>query len=206
MDCDKYQTKPKPGRNCFCSSVLRWITRKISSQNCRRRLRVLPRQGPAGASPPPSMSLNRLKETLHACSSSSSEPRTQPRSPQHPARLPRRPPKTSLSQQLLRLEAAASSSSSFSSRPLQLPPAPRPPIEKPREDVEPPSSEDEDERKSRPIIRRCLHPPPAAALESRGPYEPLVLSLPGEHPVVQVPYCACVSSVAVDSLGIVSQE
>ncbi|XP_066368083.1 switch 2-like isoform X1 [Miscanthus floridulus] len=135
------------------------------------------------------MSLNRLKETLHACSSSSSQPQTQPRSPPpHPALLPRRPPKTSLSQQLLRLEAAASSSSSsFSSRPVQLPPAPRPPIEKPREDDEPPSSEDEDERKSRPIIRRCPPPPPAAALEFRGPYEPLVLSLPGEHPVVQVP-------------------
>lgn len=155
------------------------------------------------------MSLNRLKETLNACSSSFSQPQTQPRSPpHHPALLPRRPPKTSLSQQLLRLEAAASSSSSssFSSRPVQLPPVPRSPIQKPREVDEPPSSEDEDERKSRPIIRRCQPPPPPAALESRGPFEPLVLSLPGEHPVVQVPYCPCVSSVAVDSLGLVSQE
>ncbi|RLN19399.1 hypothetical protein C2845_PM02G09150 [Panicum miliaceum] len=113
------------------------------------------------------MSLHRLKETLHACSS---------------------PPKTSLSQQLLRLEAAAASSSSFSSRIAQLPPAPRPLIEKPREDDEAlPSSSEDDERRTRPISRPRPPPPPAAALESRGPYKPLVLSPPGEHPVVQVP-------------------
>ncbi|OEL14625.1 Switch 2 [Dichanthelium oligosanthes] len=135
------------------------------------------------------MSLHRLKETLNACSSSSSQPQTQPRSPPPPALFPRRPPKTSLSQQLLRLEEAAASSSSFSSRIAQLPPAPRPPIEKPREDDEPlaSSEEEEDERRTRPIYRPRPPPPPAAALDSRGPYEPLVLSPPGERPVVQVP-------------------
>ncbi|CAN6287701.1 unnamed protein product [Urochloa humidicola] len=136
------------------------------------------------------MSLNRLKETLHACSSSSSQPQTQPRSPPPPALVPRRPPKTSLSQQLLRLEAAAASPSSFSSRIAQLPPVPRPPIEKPRDDDEPPASsdeEEEDEKRTRPISRPRPPPPPAAAFESRGPYEPLVLSPPGESPVVQVP-------------------
>ncbi|CAN6292907.1 unnamed protein product [Urochloa humidicola] len=134
------------------------------------------------------MSLNRLKETLHACSSSSSQPQTQPRSPPPPALVPRRPPKTSLSQQLLRLEATAASSSSFSSRIAQLPPLPKPPIQKPREDDDPASSSsDEDERCTRLICRPRPPPPPAAALESRGPYEPLVLSPPGESPVVQVP-------------------
>nr|CAB3499134.1 unnamed protein product [Digitaria exilis] len=134
------------------------------------------------------MSLHRLKETLHACSSSSSQPQSQPRSPPPPALLPRRPPKTSLSQQLLRLEAAAASSSSYSSRIAQLPPVPRPPIEKPREDDEPlSSSEEEDERRTRPISRPRPPPLPAAALEHRGPFEPLVLSPPEERPVVQVP-------------------
>lgn len=144
---------------------------------------------PTGDPPPAPMSLHRLKETLHACSSSSSQPQTQPRSPPPPALLQRRPPKTSLSEQLLRLEAAAgSSSSSFSSRIAQLPPVPRPPIEKPREDDEPTPSDEEEERRIHPISRPRPPPLPAAALQSRGPYEPLVLSPPGEHPVVQVPY------------------
>uniref|UniRef100_A0A0E0KFK3 Helicase ATP-binding domain-containing protein n=1 Tax=Oryza punctata TaxID=4537 RepID=A0A0E0KFK3_ORYPU len=127
--------------------------------------------------------LHSLKETLQS-SSFSSEPQSesQPRSPPLPTR---RPPKTSLSQQLLRLEAA---SSSFSVPPP--PPPPPPPRTSPTSNAaaedagELPEEEDEV-----PLIRRRRREPlpQAAALDSRGPDEPLVLSPPGERPVVQVP-------------------
>ncbi|KAL6654718.1 hypothetical protein ACP70R_008183 [Stipagrostis hirtigluma subsp. patula] len=132
-------------------------------------------------------SLHRLKETLASCSASASS-QPQPRSPPPPPLLPRRPPKTSLSQQLLRLEA------SFPVPADPPPPAPpKPTGQKPREDAAPPrppspssSSEGEEAEGPRPPRRRPP-PPPAAALEHRGPYEPLVLSPAGARPVVQVP-------------------
>ncbi|KAM3384751.1 hypothetical protein ACQJBY_009015 [Aegilops geniculata] len=124
------------------------------------------------------MSLNRLKETLLPCSSSSAQSQSQPRSPS-PPRPPRRPPKTSLSQQLLRLEASYS-------LPAPPPSPPKPLSQKAAEDAaeQPTSSSEEDVA---PRLRRRPAPPPAASFEPRGPYEPLVLSPPGEHPVVQVP-------------------
>ncbi|KAM3365195.1 hypothetical protein ACQJBY_015133 [Aegilops geniculata] len=124
------------------------------------------------------MSLNRLKETLLPCSSSSAQSQSQPRSPS-PPRPPRRPPKTSLSQQLLRLEASYS-------LPAAPPSPPKPLSQKTAEDAaeQPTSSSEEDVA---PRLRRRPAPPPAASFEPRGPYEPLVLSPPGEHPVVQVP-------------------
>ncbi|KAF7079201.1 hypothetical protein CFC21_083471 [Triticum aestivum] len=124
------------------------------------------------------MSLNRLKETLLPCSSSSGQSQSQPRSPS-PPRPPRRPPKTSLSQQLLRLEASYS-------LPAPPPSPPKPLSQKAAEDAaeQPTSSSEEDVA---PRLRRRPAPPPAASFEPRGPYEPLVLSPPGEHPVVQVP-------------------
>ncbi|KAL6890122.1 hypothetical protein ACP4OV_008885 [Aristida adscensionis] len=146
-------------------------------------------------------SLHRLKETLNACSAStststSSQPQSQPRSPPPAPLLPLRPPKTSISRQLLRLEASAAASTSSFPLPSQSPPPPPPPaspkptVHKPREDAAkaeptPLSSEDDDDEGPRPLCRR--RPPPAAAIEHRGPYEPLVLSPPGESPVAQVP-------------------
>lgn len=133
----------------------------------------------ADTASPSSMSLHRLKESLHDCCTSS-QPQSQPRSPPPAPLVPRRPPKTSLSQQLLRLEASSSDFSSLAAPP---PPAPKPPAQKPREDAagEPPSDEEG-------AHALCRHrPAPAPAIESRGPYEPLVLSPPGERPVVQVP-------------------
>ncbi|KAK3149815.1 hypothetical protein QOZ80_3AG0223310 [Eleusine coracana subsp. coracana] len=126
------------------------------------------------------MSLHRLKESLHDCCSS--QPQSQPRSPPPAPLLPRRPPKSSLSQQLLRLEAVSSDFSSLAAPP---PPAPKPPAQKPREDAARESPSDEEDEDARPLCRR--RPAPAPAIESRGPYEPLVLSPPGERPLVQVP-------------------
>ncbi|KAF7015151.1 unnamed protein product [Triticum aestivum] len=124
------------------------------------------------------MSLNRLKETLLPCSSSSAQSQSQPRSPS-PPRPPRRPPKTSLSQQLLRLEASYS-------LPAPPPSPPKPLSQKTAEDAaEQPTSSSEEDVAPRP--RRRPAPPPAASFEPRGPYEPLVLSPLGEHPIVQVP-------------------
>uniref|UniRef100_A0A453B8F1 Helicase ATP-binding domain-containing protein n=1 Tax=Aegilops tauschii subsp. strangulata TaxID=200361 RepID=A0A453B8F1_AEGTS len=128
--------------------------------------------------PPVAMSLNRLKETLLPCSSSSAQSQSQPRSPS-PPRPPRRPPKTSLSQQLLRLEASYS-------LPAPPPSPPKPLSQKTAEDAaEQPTSSSEEDVAPRP--RRRPAPPPAASFEPRGPYEPLVLSPLGEHPIVQVP-------------------
>ncbi|GJN23858.1 hypothetical protein PR202_gb11548 [Eleusine coracana subsp. coracana] len=124
------------------------------------------------------MSLHRLKESLHDCCSS--QPQSQPRSPPPAPLLPRRPPKSSLSQQLLRLEAVSSDFSSLAAPP---PPAPKPPAQKPREDAAIESPSDEKDEDARPLCRR--RPAPAPAVESRGPYEPLVLSPPGERPLVQ---------------------
>ncbi|BAF16935.1 switch 2 isoform X1 [Oryza sativa Japonica Group] len=125
------------------------------------------------------MSLHSLKETLQSSSFSQPQSESQPRSP--PPLLARRPPKTSLSQQLLRLDAS-SSSSSFSVSP---PPPPRTsPTSDAAADDAPPLPEEEDEV---PCIRPRASLPPAASLDSRGPYEPLALSPPGERPVVQVP-------------------
>ncbi|KAG8097440.1 hypothetical protein GUJ93_ZPchr0013g37134, partial [Zizania palustris] len=130
------------------------------------------------------MSLHSLKETLLPCSGSGSGSGSQPQpQPQpHPRSSPplptRRPPKTSLSQQLLRLEA----SSSFS---VPLPSPSSKPAEYGGEQPQrsPPLSEEEEG----PHLPRRAPLPPAAALESRGPYEPLVLSPPAERPIVQVP-------------------
>ncbi|KQK14244.1 switch 2 isoform X2 [Brachypodium distachyon] len=121
------------------------------------------------------MSLHRPKETLNPCSSSA-HVQHRPRSPPLP---PRRPPKTSLSQQLLRLEASFPAGAPASS-------PPKPLSQKTAEDAaEVPTSSSEEDVPPRP--QRRPPPQPASSLESRGPYEPLVLSQPGEHPVVQVP-------------------
>uniref|UniRef100_A0A0D9WMJ1 Helicase ATP-binding domain-containing protein n=1 Tax=Leersia perrieri TaxID=77586 RepID=A0A0D9WMJ1_9ORYZ len=125
------------------------------------------------------MSLHSLKEALLI-----SESECQPRSPphrHHPPSLPtRRPPKTSLSQQLLRLES--SSSSSFPAPP----PRPSPASNAAAEDAGKPDDEEETDDEG-PRVRRRAPLPPAPALDSRGPYEPLLLSPPEERPVVQVP-------------------
>lgn len=162
---------------------------EVRNQDCKfllrkeeRRMQNVPTNTPADRFPPPlpsnAMSLHSLKETLQSSSFSQPQSESQPRSP--PPLLARRPPKTSLSQQLLRLDAS-SSSSSFSVSP---PPPPRTsPTSDAAADDAPPLPEVEDEV---PCIRPRASLPPAAALDSRGPYEPLVLSPPGERPVVQV--------------------
>ncbi|XP_074560685.1 LOW QUALITY PROTEIN: switch 2-like, partial [Curcuma longa] len=142
------------------------------------------------------MSLNRLKETLRPCSnfpssatatatatatggaaltSSSSASSWEPPSEAPP---PRKPPKSSLSQQLQRLDAQSLSEG------LQFRP-PKPPFEE-----EKPASEDEEESGGVPVTARLPRDallPQSASFEARGPYEPLVLSSPGETHVVQVP-------------------
>ncbi|KAH7661986.1 DNA helicase protein [Dioscorea alata] len=105
------------------------------------------------------MADNEFKETLRPCSSSAIS------DPNPPLR---KPPKSSISQQLLRLDP-----------PDSLYQLPRQPIrESPAEDKhgEPTFAPLRPQRESRSF-----------SLDPRGPYEPLVVSSPGEFPLVQVP-------------------
>ncbi|KAG6478872.1 switch 2-like isoform X1 [Zingiber officinale] len=138
------------------------------------------------------MSLNRLKETLRPCSNSPSSATatdtagaalassSSASSWESPSEAPpsRKPPKSSLSQQLQRLDAQ-SLSEGFQFRP------PKPPFEE-----EKPAAEDEEESGGVPVTVRLPRDAllsQSASFEARGPYEPLVLSSPGETHVVQVP-------------------
>ncbi|KAL5730413.1 Swi5 complex subunit Swi2 [Ranunculus cassubicifolius] len=107
-------------------------------------------------------SLNCLKESLKPCSNYSSfSQSTLPNEFQSPP-LPRKPPKSSLSQQLLRLQD-----------PLFEPPL-KPVIQEHKLDEE----FEEEEVKREPVSNNFQFDP-------TGPYEPLILSSPGEYPVVQ---------------------
>lgn len=131
------------------------------------------------------MRLSRLKETLRPCSNFSSSTATASSSsnPELSSQIPlplRKPPKSSLSQQLQRLE---------------FPSAERPLLRDVGKEKEPRrgggGGEKEDggdgERSPPParFNRETLLPQPFTS-GVRGPYEPLVLSSPGETPVIKV--------------------
>ncbi|CAN6706632.1 unnamed protein product [Malus baccata var. baccata] len=124
------------------------------------------------------MSLQSFKEALKPCRNSSSLtiPSTQSQSsisqPIEEPTIPRRPPKSSLSQQLLRLQD-----------PLSLPPIQTKQIQDQN------GSEDEvDEEEDDPESVACGSPKVGFfEFDHTGPYEPLILSCEGEFPVVQVP-------------------
>lgn len=88
--------------------------------------------------------------------------------------LPRKPPKSSLSQQLQRLDLPEFS----------------PPLLIPKRNTDKAGEEEEDgeeEREEVADVRVNWKLPVAhSGIETRGPYEPLVLSAPGEGPLVQV--------------------
>ncbi|XP_059663176.1 switch 2 [Cornus florida] len=129
------------------------------------------------------MSLNSFKETLKSCtnlssSSSSSTPISSYSQPSisHQfdlATIPRKPPKSSLSQQLLRLQD-----------PLSLPQPQSQSQPKQTQFDDEGDDEDEEDGKHSGFGRPKLD---SFQFEHTGPFEPLVLSLPGEMPVVQVP-------------------
>ncbi|KAJ8470063.1 hypothetical protein OPV22_024406 [Ensete ventricosum] len=134
------------------------------------------------------MSLNRLKETLRPCSNFSASSSTTtaggashalPSSTQFP--LSRKPPKSSLSQQLQRLDPHQPLSEGLL---LCAPDVARIRVEE-EKDV------DEEEKGGGVAATARFNCdaflPQSIAFEARGPYEPLVLSSPGETPVVQVP-------------------
>ncbi|RWW45300.1 hypothetical protein BHE74_00048873 [Ensete ventricosum] len=133
------------------------------------------------------MSLNRLKETLRPCSNFSASSSTTtaggashalPSSTQFP--LSRKPPKSSLSQQLQRLDPHQPLSEGLL---LCAPDVARIRVEE-EKDV------DEEEKGGGVAATARFNCdaflPQSIAFEARGPYEPLVLSSPGETPVVQL--------------------
>ncbi|RWW26416.1 hypothetical protein GW17_00009191 [Ensete ventricosum] len=133
------------------------------------------------------MSLNRLKETLRPCSNFSASSSTTtaggashalPSSTQFP--LSRKPPKSSLSQQLQRLDPHQSLSEGLLLC--------APDVAKIRVEEEKDVAEEEKGGGVAATARfNCdAFLPQSIAFEARGPYEPLVLSSPGETPVVQL--------------------
>ncbi|KAA8524350.1 hypothetical protein F0562_010773 [Nyssa sinensis] len=125
--------------------------------------------------------LNSFKETLKPCknpSSSSSSPISH--YSQHSVSLqfdptinPRKPPKSSLSQQLLRLQD-----------PLSLPQTQSQSQQRQTQVEDEGEDEDEEDEKQDVFGRPKLD---SFQFDHTGPFEPLVLSLPGEIPVIQVP-------------------
>ncbi|XP_057796548.1 switch 2-like [Salvia miltiorrhiza] len=129
------------------------------------------------------MSLNAFKEALKPCKSTITPSQSSPSSSRislgfDPSIPLRKPPKSSLSRQLLRLHDAADFS---------------PPNELKISKPEPNSSAGgrndkcEEEEKEAEIRPRAIKVESFRSFDHSGPYEPLLLSLPGEIPVVQVP-------------------
>ncbi|XP_059283339.1 switch 2 [Lycium ferocissimum] len=126
------------------------------------------------------MSLNTFKETLKPCSNQSfSQTSSISYNFETKSVYPRKPPKSSLSQQLLRLEDHTS----------LLQNQPQTPKKQNHFDLKKKYEEEEEEEEEieekiigfgRPKLDSLL-------LDQAGPYEPLVLSSPGVNPVVQVP-------------------
>ncbi|CAL9194332.1 unnamed protein product [Musa hybrid cultivar] len=134
------------------------------------------------------MSFNRLKETLRPCSNfSASSSTTTAAGASHASSsytqfpLSRKPPKSSLSQQLQRLDPQSLSDGLLFREP---------DLARIRR-VEADKDVDEEEEGGGVAATARFNSdaflPQSVAFEARGPYEPLVLSSPGETPVVQVP-------------------
>ncbi|XP_030462305.1 switch 2 [Syzygium oleosum] len=148
------------------------------------------------------MSLHALKETLKPCSrllpssslptagggggsasTSTSPPKPSPAQELEPGNL-RKPPKSSLSKQLLRLQGSSFfSSSSEEERP------PRARAEEDRGAAGFKEEEDGEEEEEEEKVRAAFGRPKSASFQfdPTGPFEPLVLSSDGEARVVQVP-------------------
>ncbi|KAJ6808693.1 switch 2 [Iris pallida] len=125
------------------------------------------------------MSLNSLKETLKPCSQPPPPPPSNGDDPVPAKILPplRKPPKSSLSQQLRRLDLPSSSSSAQET--LTLAQLPSKTLGKGNEE----EVSDEEVEVHVPRVRRET----VSFSFPKGPYEPLVLSPPSESPAVQVP-------------------
>lgn len=126
------------------------------------------------------MSLNAFKEALKPCKStllsSQSTSSSQNSLGFDPSIPPRKPPKSSLSRQLLRLHEDADFL-----LPHQLK------ISKPEPNLNAESANDKcEEEKETDIRPRDFKLESFRSFDPTGPYEPLVLALPGEIPAVQV--------------------
>lgn len=132
------------------------------------------------------MSLRAFKESLKPCQNSSTQTQSQSQSSSsifsqisEPA-IPRKPPKSSLAQQLLRLQDPPPLS-------LQRPPTQ---IKQTQEDHncgKAETDEEEDEEDPEPLGSGSSRPKVSTfQFDHTGPYEPLVLSSQGEFPVIQV--------------------
>ncbi|KAL5573518.1 hypothetical protein UlMin_023115 [Ulmus minor] len=123
------------------------------------------------------MSLHAFKETLKPCTNPSSSSSTSTRiHTDFDSAITRKPPKSSLSQQLLRLQD-----------PLSLPPIqPKRPQEVNNGGTC--EEDDDDNEEDGPELERFLKPSATQfQFDHTGPFEPLVLSSQGEFPIVQVP-------------------
>lgn len=130
------------------------------------------------------MSLRAFKESLEPCQNSLTQTQSQSSSSifsqiSEPA-IPRKPPKSSLAQQLLRLQDPPPLS-------LQRPPTQ---IKQTQEDHncgKAETDEEEDEEDPEPLGSGSSRPKVSTfQFDHTGPYEPLVLSSQGEFPVIQV--------------------
>lgn len=129
------------------------------------------------------MSLHSFKEALKPCRNSSSLTSSTIQSQSSLTQtledptIPRKPPKSSLSQQLLRLQD-----------PLSLPPIQ--PQSQPKQTHDQNGKEDENDEKDDDPESLDYEKPKVGLFEFDriGPYEPLVLSSEGEFPVIQVFY------------------
>ncbi|KAF6166842.1 hypothetical protein GIB67_026621 [Kingdonia uniflora] len=113
------------------------------------------------------MSFRSFKESLKPCSTTTNSEDLSP------LLIPRKPPKSSLSQQLKRLQD----------------PLLCPPIQQQRQDEEIPKEKEEEGHGRLPVNRHRNQEPVSThfQFDPTGPYEPMVLSSPGEVPIVQVP-------------------
>ncbi|XP_060190147.1 switch 2 [Lycium barbarum] len=124
------------------------------------------------------MSLNTFKESLIPCSNQSfSQSSSISYNFETKSVNPRKPPKSSLSQQLLRLEDHTS----------LLQNQPQTPKKQNHFDLKKKYEEEEEEEIEEKIIGFGRPKLDSLLLDQAGPYEPLVLSSPGVNPVVQVP-------------------
>ncbi|URE20221.1 SNF2 family N-terminal domain [Musa troglodytarum] len=135
------------------------------------------------------MSLNRLKETLRPCSNfSASSSATTAAGASHASssstQFPpsRKPPKSSLSQQLQRLDPQSLSEGLL----FRAPDLARIRVQE-EKDVDDDGEEEGGGVAATARFNSDAFLTQSVAFEARGPYEPLALSSPGETPVVQVP-------------------
>ncbi|XP_019414033.1 PREDICTED: switch 2 [Lupinus angustifolius] len=121
------------------------------------------------------MSLHAFKESLKPCSTTQQPPSSNSflLDSHFPTQIPRIPPKSSLSQQIRRLQDS----------PLSISPPPRP-----QRDAK--CNNDEEEDEGNLVVKKANLGPPKLTpfqFDHTGPFQPLLLSSHGEIPVTQVP-------------------